>query len=371
MPSIPLVQNKGLRVDNAVTVFIGGKSYTGWKSMSIRRDLTAVSGSFSFSVFDKWRQLEDQWPIKPGSEVRIFIGTQKVITGYIDDLEAQFSPDERSITITGREKTGDLVDCTAPAEPGELKNVTILGIANKLIAPFGVSAVVDTGVDIGSSFSSWTIKQGETVFENLDRAAKQRGLLLISNADGNLVITSRGSQTTPTELTLGVNIKTGSASYSMAERYSEYTVKGQAQGTDDIDEGISAGSKGTATDPTVGRYRPITIINEANTDSGVAAKRAQWEATFRAANSIKVTAEVVTWFRPDGLLWKVNELIPVTIPFLGLTRRKMLINSLEFKKNDQGGTTTTFSLTRPDAYETKPEVDSSPAVEPILALGHK
>ena len=75
--------------------------------------------------------------------------------------------------IRGRDRTGDLVDCSAATMPGEWQNELLDRIVQSLIDPFGISVTVDT--DIGEPFRKFRIDEGETVFEAIDRACRYSG----------------------------------------------------------------------------------------------------------------------------------------------------------------------------------------------------
>ena len=103
-----------------LTVEANGRAVAGWKSIEIQRRLDAASGSFRLEI-----QHVEPWPITAGGEVRIFIGGDLVVTGYVDTVEASISRDSTSLVVSGRDRTEDLVDCAVPESPTELARVTL------------------------------------------------------------------------------------------------------------------------------------------------------------------------------------------------------------------------------------------------------
>lgn len=338
---------------NDVELLVGGTPYKGWESVSITKNLDSVSGSFSVAVMDRWRELVESWGIKPGDECSVTIGGEVVITGWVDGIDTDFDKESRSITVKGRDKTCDLVDCSIITKTSQLKNKTLTDIATELCSPFSISVTAET--DVGKPFEKWDITQGETVFDNLNKAAKLRGVLLTSDERGNLKIVRAGSEMATDALVQGENILSASASYDDTQRFSEYVVKGQKKGDDKVNGKEAAHNKDQATDAGVSRYRPMLLTSEGSSDKETVKGRAEWEATTRAAKAFKMDATVVGWRQSSGTLWKVNQKVQVTCGFAGVIN-DLLISGITYEKSEAQGTVCRMELVRPDAFKPEPEV---------------
>lgn len=349
---------------NDVELLIAGTPYRAWEQVTITKNLDSVSGSFSVSVFDKWRELVESWAIKPGDECAVTIGGEVIITGWVDGIDTDFDKESRTITIKGRDKTADLVDCSIITKSSQIKNKTLIEIAKELCGPFSISVKAET--DVGRAFEKWDITQGETVFENLNKAAKLRGVLLTSDELGNLKIVRPGSDMAGDALIQGENILSGAASYDDSERFSEYLVKGQKKGDDKVNGKEAAQVKDQATDGGVSRYRPMLLTSEGSSDKETTTSRAQWEATVRAAKAFKFKASVVGWRQSSGELWKVNQRVSVSCGFAGVIG-DLLISGITYEKGETTGTITQMDLVRPDAYTPDPEVKES--TDPAKKIG--
>ncbi|MBI4209534.1 MAG: hypothetical protein HY538_07505 [Deltaproteobacteria bacterium] len=365
MVRIPTLTIFSEPVEDSVTLLVDGQLYQGWKEVEIAKHLTSLCGSFSLSLTDSWSQDGRAWPLKVGDLVEVYMEEKKVITGSIDRFEIEVEANHRTLTISGRDKTGDLVDCSETTEPGEFRGLNLLQLAQKFSSPFGMEVRAETE-DLGEPFNPFTIRQGETVFEALERGARRGGLLLISDAEGNLVITRKNSRRASTELVQGVNILSAQATFDHTERFSEYTVKGQSAGTDDFyGEEIST-PLGKAEDRGILRFRPLILIAEGSVDTSLAQKRAEWEATVRAARSARVMITTPGWKQVDGRFWEINETTPIQCPWIGMDQ-EMLIVSTIFHKSREKGTTTTLELVRPDAFEPEPVIEKKS--DPMEKLG--
>lgn len=337
--------SQGLRnIPDAVSVFIGNKIYEGWEDAKITRELNSAASDFQLTVTDKWRVNEEPWRIAAGDTVHIHIGQKSILTGYVDKVQPSISATTKSIAISGRSKTSDLVDCSVEGS-NQFSGLTIKEIADKVCAPFGVK--VSMVGNSGGSFAVITLQQGETVFALLDRLARERKLLMYPSYDGNLVLSEKGSRRASSDIVQGVNLLSGNASHDNSNRFSKYTTKGQNLGF--LGEAPqSTAPTGQASDSGVTRYRPLIVLAENTVSDQSSGDRAAYERDLRAAKALTAEVQVQGWFQEDGTPWEINQLVFLDSGFLGL-RRRMLIQKVEFNKGN-AGTTTALSLVREDAF---------------------
>lgn len=343
---------------NDVKLLINGSIYEGWKDVSITRSLKTLCGSFELGVTDRWTQKGESIRIVQGSECQIRIDDEQIINGFVDKVDPGYTATSKSIGVSGRDKTSDLVDCSIDMKRTELKKIKLDALARIYCDLFAIEVVVET--DIGAAFDVWTIQQGESFYESLEKAAKKRGVLVVTDTLGRLVLIGNKQERATTSLVEGVNIKAGSAVYDHSKRYSNYKVITQPQGStwaneEEIDsEQIFTEIVGKATDSTVKRYRPLVVHMDSQGGLSDARRRAQWEATVRAAQSTQATIEVVGWRQSDGTLWRPNQLVPLKSPWLGIDQ-EMLITDVKYFKGE-AGTTCTLSLEPKEAYIPEPTV---------------
>lgn len=339
------ITNKTEIVPDAVTLFVNGKIYEGWEDLQVTRELNSAASDFQLKFVDRWQADQIPWRIQPGDSVHIHAGKKSILTGYVDEFSASIASNARSLTVSGRSKTCDLVDCSVTGA-NEFSSLTIKELAEKVCQPFGVKVVMKG--DPGAPFDKITVQSSETVFALIDRLARLRKLVLYPSPDGNLVLDKAGSVRARAELRQGQNMLKGKATFNNSNRFSTYSVKGQnlawlgeaAQNIAPINE---------AKDEGITRFRPFIILAENTVDDQTSENRAAYEKGTRLAKSLDVEIEVQGWFQPDGTLWDINERIFVDVGYLGV-RREMLCKKVTLQKNN-GGTTATLSLTRKDAFD--------------------
>ncbi|MGD1469022.1 phage baseplate assembly protein [Vibrio harveyi] len=334
----------------------GGNVYGGWTKISITRSLEAMSGSFDLELTWKWLGSKEKYkafvePIKQGEACIIEIGGERVITGYIDDWVPSYDETQVIISVSGRDKTADLVDCSIDMTSGQFNNQTLDRIANAVCKPFGIKVIVNA--DVGEAFQRIQIEQGETPHELLSRLARQRGVLLTSDTFGNLVITRRSREQAGVSLILGENVKAARGRFSYRQRFSNFKVKcvGASWGEYDSSESITVGGiEANVKDSEIKRYRPLIIVNEEITTADGAAKRGQWEKQRSLAKANGAEYTVTGWRIPQtGKLWNFNTLVPVIDEIIGIDE-ELLISSVMFSEDD-GGRLAVISVVKPESFD--------------------
>lgn len=337
---------------------VNDKLYAGWESVRVDRGMDQISGMFELDVSELWPQQAEEVRIFAGDACELLIDGEAVISGYVDDVGIAHSAKQHRVSIVGRDKTGDLVDCSAIHKPGQWKQRRLEQIAADLCKPFSVQVVVAEGVNTGDPFAQFALQEGESVFEAIERMARIRGVLLSTDGQGRLVITRTGQVKVATPLVLGQNIMQARGSISLRDRYSQYVVKGQAPGTDYFSGPAVSGLKATASDPAVKRYRPLVMVSESQGDGMSLRDRAQWEATVRAARATEISITAQGWAHANGL-WAPNTLVRVQDRWMRLDDGvELLVRAVSFKLDEQGSTTE-LSLTRPDAFKLLPQKEPS------------
>jgi|LGVE01.1.fsa_nt_gb prophage tail gpP-like protein len=339
-------------MSDAVKLVVGGREYAGWTSVSVTRSIESIAGRFRLSLTDRWPGQQSAWPIPPGAECSFSIGGETVLTGLVDMAAPRFDSANHESAVTGRDRTGQMVDCSANHSPGEWSGIRLNRLAAILAKPFGVT--VTTATDIGAAFETFKLQPGETAFEALDRACRLRGVLPVADGQGGLVLTSTGKTRCSTALVQGENVKSAALTNDTTDRYRKYIVRGSQPSSDFLDAEQASAVEARATDAGATAGRTLIILAESAVDIASARKRAQWEATVRAARSVTVSVTVQGWRQGNGELWPVNSLVSVDLPYLRVSG-DLLISELTHSLDESGGMQTELTLRRKDAFLPEPE----------------
>ncbi|OGS90864.1 MAG: hypothetical protein A2Z95_06255 [Gallionellales bacterium GWA2_60_18] len=338
-------------VNDTVEIKIGGVAYGGWKSARIERGIEQIAGNFELGVSERWPGQETPSQITRGSRCEVLAEGETVITGWVDDTRPTFSDTQHEFQVMGRDATGDLVDCSAINKGGQWLNAKLDRVVRDLCAPFGISVAVDAS-PIASLPGSFSIQDGETAHECIERACRMCAVLPVSDGKGGLLLTRAKAAQPVAELVEGENILSASGEFSDKERYSRYIVKGQDRGSDDNFDSPETHSQvlAEATDSGVARYRPLIVLAESHGATATYKERAEWERNIRRGRSSRATVTVQGWRSADGQLWRPNTMVRLRSPWLGVDA-DLLIASVALTLDEQSGTRAELRLCGREAFD--------------------
>lgn len=347
----------GYWVNKEVFLHVNGKRYHGWQDIQIEKSLSALCGAFQMRLIDTDPDNKTNWTLKMGSDCEVYIDNKLLLTGYIEDINLEYSKDNHTIVVAGRDKLGDLVDCNRSFDQRrEWLNQSVVNIIRSLCAPFGITVIADMGVlkSANKIETQYCFNEGDTVYETIRRLCNKHNIVPVTYGDGKLVLAAIGNSRAKDRLQTGVNILRGSLRRSNRERFSDYYLKGFSMGFDEKTVSDYVHPKGKARDQLIKRYRPYTIIEDNNTSYGDCSLRAKAEAAFRAGSSIVYEYDVAGWLQSTGDIWQINSLVPVVDSVLALSD-VMLIDQIRFTQGDEGQITT-LQLTIPGKYSAEADI---------------
>ena len=245
-----------------VQLNVNGVSVGTWKEVEIERSLEAVAGKFSLKCADP-AGLAGLAGLAPGTTAALSIDGETVITGFVDGAEVTYDKGSHEVTVTGRDRTGDLVDSSylpGVSAPNYWTGATPGTIARQILEPFDIPLTIEGGD--GPPLPRFAIHVGEKAFAAIDRLARICQLLPTSDGKGGLVFASVGSAGSFAALALGQTNEKATGTVSYAGRFSHYVVLGQTVGSDFMPPQVSAGLRGDAFDGSITRFRPLIIHSE-------------------------------------------------------------------------------------------------------------
>lgn len=348
-----------------VMLQVNGKKYAGWKDIRILRSLETPSGQFEMQVSERWDGQREPWPIREGDECVVLLGDEPVITGYVDLRSMSITGSEHAFSVAGRDKTADLIDSSIVLDSWEFVGLSTREIVARVVAPFGISLLVQPGLELPPDPRRIAINPGDTAYEVIERACRLAGIFAITDGGGSLLLTKAGAGMATTPLILGKNVLAAAADFNFSERFARYIVIGQQAGDEEISGEDAASVIAESRDGNVTRpARCLMVRAEGGVTTRQAQDRANWEADVRAANSDTVTVTVQGWEQADGSLWPVNSKAQLSLPAFGV-QRQMLISEAVYSLSS-AGTTTEITLRPPNAFLPQPQIDENARQEWLL-----
>jgi prophage tail gpP-like protein len=340
-----------------ISLHVGGREFGGWTRARVTRSIESIAGSFELEVTDRWSGQSSSWPISEGDECSVSVNGTVVLTGYVDRRRLSYGPEEHSISVSGRDRTGDLVDSSALLGQWDFRNASVHTLASRVCDPHGIRVVLQSALNSAEipPLSKLTIDPGDSGFDVIEKACRMAGLLPVSDGTGRLVLTRAGTGRAATPLVEGENILAASSEFDISGRFRRYVVLAQHHGSDEFSGTAAAHIHGSAQDATVERSaRVLCVRAEGSSTRAYAKRRAEWEATVRAARGDSAVVTVQGWTQANGALWPVNSLVRVKSPRIEIDG-DMLISQVTYSA-DSGGSTTELTLRRPDAFKPEPVV---------------
>ena len=338
-----------------IIIKVNGYIFKDWNELTVRKELEAIAGNFEFNAV----QTSDSLSIGTGDKVEVFIDNTPLIHGYIDYIAPDLRSNDRSIQVVGRDNTCDLIDCTHSGSKREFTgNQSIVSIISELVKPFGIEVINQLGES--PRIKTFKIDPGETLFESIEKATRQLGIILQPSGDGKLLLTKITKDQKGPLLREGYDFLDCFATYNNEERFSDYILKAQ----DKNNKSFVTRAK----DPGIKRYRPLEIVSDIQLEKPEAQKKINWEANIRAARALDVSATVEGWTY-DSKPWLPNKIYNINSPKLALYDSPLLLRSIDYYF-DSGGTTTNLSFTRQDAYAPDPIKKESKSGVDVTKFGY-
>jgi prophage tail gpP-like protein len=335
-----------------VTLEVNGKEYFGWTEVEIVSSIKHAAKTFTISVTEEKKSFGLGFEITPGDECIIKIDGQLVLTGYIDLYEPSIEAESHTVTLTGRSKTADIVDCSAVHVPGNFFEQSLDQIAAALVEPFGIKVIVGENVEF-EPILKFELNQGESPFQAIERLARKERTLVTDDKFGNLLLTN--ASTVRYDIVIDRYLS-ARATIDHSSRYSLYKVKGQQHGPDFGDPLEASQVVGESTDAEITRFRPLIIRPESSTTLEEALRRAIFSRNRAIGESVNVTITVNGFHNSKNEKWEENKLIWLQDDVLGIEHEFLLHTVIFIKSNNGSITELGFSLRT--AFELPPVIEA-------------
>lgn len=348
-----------------ITLVVAGRELPRFSSVAFNRSLDSLCGEFNFTM---GKTELTPW-VTAGDRMQMYYKGNLVYTGYIGKRSRKITPAGVSITFQGMEITEDLVDCAAFYKNGSWNGETkIIDILNAITEPYGIFVDVLTDAAGSETVRGFSIDDGETVFDVVDRICRKFSLLPTTSKEGWLQLAEVGSNFTPHVLRYGEgvsNILEHLDEIDLKGRYSDYQVKTQLDSGESIDWFSNTQKKytwtnyatGSATDPLMvyglNRFRKIILHPSYVANNTQAQRAAEWEAKIRASRSASINVKVRNWADSDGQLWVPNTKIQYAAPDLAIND-EFLISSVSLISDEKQGTIAGLRLSTSESYAPAP-----------------
>lgn len=325
---------------DVLTLQVGNVQLSGWQRVQVVRSMDSIPASFDIEVTEKYPNSPDI-DLQAGQPCTVQIGSDLVLTGYVDTYTSQISAQAHTVRISGRSKSEDLTDCSAfigdKDHPSfQVKAGTALSIIQAIAQPYGVT--IQSLAGDGANVPQFNINLGETCWEIIDRLIRVSGFIAYDMPDGSLMLARAGTDKMASGFALAQNIEQANISYSMAGRFSDY----EGHFISVVTYGVGGQLTDTSAGPIyhdqgVPRFRKRFVISEQMSDGqSLADQRALWERNHNWGRSQVFNVTCDSWRDSAGALWAPNHLAPISAAALKLANASWVIGGVTYTRNENG-----------------------------------
>lgn len=328
---------------NAVTIIINGKEFKYWTSITIERQIDAVTVvNFEAPIF------RDVFKPLSFSPVEVLIGGKRIMNGMLLNVLPHIN-ENKTCTITSYARSGALTDCTPGQKmfPVEYSDANLQYIANNMCGPFGLKVEFPDGP--GPTFGRVACEQGSHVMAFLARLSRQRDLIISDNDSGGITFKKSVKPGNPVE-----SLEQGkfplisiSADFNPQQYYSHIT------GIQPTIIGLPGGVVTVKNKFLPEVFRPY-VFDVPDTVDNTVTVTAHTQLSRMLGNCVRYTVRVADWRTSKGELWKPNTTVLLTAPDAMIYNRyEFIIRSVSLTKSTSSGEIAELGLTLPGAYSSE------------------
>ena len=356
---IPIYRNKyndqkiTADFDTQLRIVMNGTPLIGAKASRISRAMNQIASGFVFDVpFDHTDKAQvDLFRPYSWYTAQLYIGGEL----YMTALASKWDYDQAAgtATIEVRSLPGEMIECMGMRKSQTFASgMTLIKVAQEVAKPYGITCYSTDGTggevkggEVGATTSRLEQDMDESDAEFLGRIARDRGFLLTSRPDGNLLICRANTKDKPScNLVQGEwPVNSVSSSHDGSKRFSKWLGY--------TDEPGVKSPKRELKDTTVPRFRGFSF-KASESEEGNLETAVKWRMSKSIAESYGVSVNVDSWRTPDGELWRENMKVTLIAPSVYVFKQtEYIIESVELIKDD-GGDTATMRLVIPESYTT-------------------
>lgn len=308
-----------------VEVKIGGKAHRGWTRYDIESDLFKPADAWSVSLSKRGIDLPSEVVEGAPVEVRLIRGVQTtmVLSGRLDDRDRDLRKGGQDLQLSGRDGAGVLLDCSAAIV--SMRQLSLGDVVARIVRPLGVTRIrIDA--DASMTREKVNIEPGDTAWDALRRAAEANGLWPWFEPDGTLVVGGPRYDTVPVDTLIynadgrSNNVDGLNERRSIAERFSEVTVLGQAHAS-----GTGAGERdgrhsvrAVVRDDGISVFRPKIVVDHEAINEEIARARGRKIISDARLRGYTLTANVPGHYTQGGVVWTPGQRVAVKSDVLGI-----------------------------------------------------
>lgn len=350
-----------------IQIEVNGNLFDGFESVTVKRTMNSLCGQYSVQAATQTQAFSD-FPIKRGNQARIIVDSELWMTCFIEDFDVDYDKDRMTIKFAGRDLTADIVDSSVPPSISFNGPISLENIIQSALRLAGITdiTIVNNATDIRDFATEEIVAPdiGTSLIDFFNSYAAKRQVLLLTDSEGNLLITRSSQELGPIELKNVIgdenNIVAASSKFSDRGRFNRYLVlsNGSIAQLSFFGEGVESVSAREAQeiDPAIRSSRLKVIESENPSNNEECRERAIWEANIARTRSL-VYSCVVDGHSHDSGPFDINQIARVFDEYAGVDA-ELLLHTVTLVSDDDSGNTATLDFTTRDAFTLQATADA-------------
>jgi prophage tail gpP-like protein len=278
-------------------------------NFSLEKSIENFCGSFSFTIT---QSTANRLGVRQGSRIVIDIADETVFTGLVEAIEHNQGFNQHSITISGRDKTAELID--SYILPKQYKQNDFIKLMRIVLDDNGYKNIrIESDIRtlpklLGNSFVA---EKDQKIFDFFDKLARLLNVILITDAYGDILITREGADLAVGGVNLtsgGINALSSSLSVDSNETYKYIRIIG-SQKTDNSKKRLKQKVEFTDERASTKKRLIVSIGNNANRQTLESV--ANWYMAVKRGKGARYNTEVQGFLTniTSGILWQPNTIL--------------------------------------------------------------
>tara|TARA_R110000868_G_scaffold389629_1_gene658949 strand:- start:79 stop:1203 length:1125 start_codon:yes stop_codon:yes gene_type:complete len=351
---------------------IKGSIFGGFTEARVNKTMKALCGEFEFLAggdLTYSKLLELGLIITKDSIVEILADGIKIMTAYIEKQNIEYSDNNYSISLSGREVTCDIVDCRISTSFRKTATTDFIQLTNSVFNFEKLKySIIDKSINSATkNFLSLDIQapsSGEAVIDFLNKYAMKKYCALMTDENGNFLIANSGkglSELSSYKLrnVIGIenNIWKGSVNYDFSQLYNTYTYQSIPNYQDIIDSDQTPKQQSNIQytsnpDESIRVGRNFVEVESESYTLIKLKDRVSWKMQTQIANSrqYNVVLDGHSFIDDNNnkVVIKPNQLIDIVDETCNINET-MLVNEIIYSMNSSGNSIS-IELVQEDAY---------------------
>ena len=348
-------------MSSKVEISCNGIVFDEFDDFSLNKSIEAFCSYFSFTICQR---IANNVGITKGAKITITIENELVFTGFIENIENSQDYNQHYLTISGRDKTAELID--SYILPKQYKQNDFLKLIRLVLDDNGYNNIkINSDIAILPKLigNSFVAEKNSKIFEFIDNLAKTISVILITDVDGDILITREGADLAVGSLDISnnsINVLNSNLSINSDETYRYIRIIGSQR----TEQNKKRSQNVEFIDYKANTNKRLIVDINTNSNRSKLEDIANWYMAIKRGKGSRYNADMQGFLTniTTGLLWQANTILLLKDEANNING-SFLIQGVSYSQSS-GGSKTTLSICNLGSFT---KFDNNPILSPFVA----